>query len=1132
MAGALADPEQAQVIAHVEACADCRQALERLSETPDTVVERLRRADAVPPRTLPEVLQDLRDRPPSGPTVASGSAVEPATITFPGPPTSRGPLGQLADYHIEAELGRGTFGVVFKAFDERLARVVAIKVLRPEFAATGPDRARFEREGRAAAAVRHEHVVAIFHVGQTPGFFPPYLVMEYVEGESLAERLDRQGAVPPAEAAEVVRQAARGLAAAHQRGLVHRDVKPANLLQERGTGKVRVSDFGLARAVEGAEGRVTLPGSVVGTPAYMSPEQVQTPDTIDGRSDVYALGAVLYHALTGSPPFRGTTLMLLQQAVNQDPRPLRELDDRIPHDLENISLKCLSKEPQRRYGSANDLADDLARWQRGEPVRARPLSRLGRLVRWCRRNRAVAALLSAVVVALVSGTVVSVYFALLYRHESDRRQKALLEAEWNLHLAQIRGTQEAVEAGRINEARDLLRAQADREKRLAGEPRFLRGFDWYYWKRQCDGREARPVKSDDPTGKPFEHDAEVWAAAFDPDGRVVSATGEWGHPLTVRRWNPRKENKLPAPITRLETAHVYGLTLSPDARVLAAATGGYDSMRQEPFGEVLVLEVGGPERRFRINGPGSRCRAAAVCPSGDGWLVAAATDAMSVHVWEGGREPVKLDKTETHGEVVAVVLALSETGKRLAWGRSTASGENWLLAWELAGGRPVEPALVCPPHPDAQVTALAFSHDGAWLAAGGDRGTVLLCRPGADDKTSHRFRDPTRSFRVTALAFSREGGLLAAGGGDHAVRVWDLGTRRLLATLTGHDAPVSSVAFSADGRQLVSASWDRTVKLWDLFPDNLDTPPERHEGRLANLAFAPDGRLASGGADGKVRFWDARGKPLPELIDLEPKTARAAVALAFSPDGRLALTNGDVKGQILLRDRGSAISRKLGPPLNKEVYTLAVCPSDPDLLAIGDADGGVRLRSLKGGVGCMKEKAHDGAIYRVAFSRGGDLLATAGKDGFVRFWDRDLNLKGEWTGADGPVWCVDFSPTDDLLAVACNNASVLLLDVAHAERPTKVAELGRHSGRVTQVAFSADGRSLASAGQDRTVKLWGTYTHQLHATLRGHEDEIFALAFAPAIPGAARPSSPVLASGGRDGVLRLWRAADAEDSER
>jgi tetratricopeptide (TPR) repeat protein/tRNA A-37 threonylcarbamoyl transferase component Bud32 len=414
LAEQLSASERQALEAHVDLCVECQQTLARLlDETPDDVLDvdwRLLRRGSSESTLLvtADFLRRLEERLQTGIPRASDAPEErlPCPIHFPGPPTDRGPLGQLESYHIVAELGRGASGYVFQAYDEQLDCLVALKVLKPELAASASDRARFEREARAAAAVRHDHVVAIHRVGNTPDFALPYLVMEYLDGEPLSEWLQRQGVRIPREAAEVARQVALGLAAAHARGLVHRDIKPSNIVLESSTGRAKITDFGLARPVQVGPNKLTQSGAMVGTPPYMSPEQIVTPLQVDARSDVYSLGVVLYEVLTGETPFRGPTHWILQQIVTNEPVPPSRLQ-KVPRDLETITLKCLAKEPNQRYQTAQELADDLHRFLIGEPIRARPVSRVERLWRWSRRHKllvtSVGTLLLAVLLLVGAG---------------------------------------------------------------------------------------------------------------------------------------------------------------------------------------------------------------------------------------------------------------------------------------------------------------------------------------------------------------------------------------------------------------------------------------------------------------------------------------------------------------------------------------------------------------------------------------------------------------------------------------------------------------------------------------------------------------------------------------------------------
>jgi serine/threonine protein kinase len=330
---------------------------------------------------------------------AEGQRAEPPTLEFLGPPVREEDLGTLGPFRVVDLLGHGGMGIVLEGRDDALDRVVALKVLRPALA-HGRERARFVREARAAARVRHDHVVEVYSVANPPEDLP-YIVMECLDGPTLAEAIRRAGRLGPREAAQVALHVAEGLAAAHGAGLVHRDIKPSNVMLDPAKGRTKIMDFGLARpATEPSD--VTQDSSTVGTPAYMSPEQAQG-DAVDVRTDIYSLGATLYEALTGEPPFRGTASAVLRQVIESDPPAPRRINSALPKDLETICMKAMARCVGGRYPTARDLADDLGRFLRGETILARPAGVLEKTWRFSRRRPLVAGLAASLAVVSLGG---------------------------------------------------------------------------------------------------------------------------------------------------------------------------------------------------------------------------------------------------------------------------------------------------------------------------------------------------------------------------------------------------------------------------------------------------------------------------------------------------------------------------------------------------------------------------------------------------------------------------------------------------------------------------------------------------------------------------------------------------------
>jgi eukaryotic-like serine/threonine-protein kinase len=381
--GELSRPELARVAGHIEQCPACERAMQVLDSVPDPLLSGLRRLVPGKSTVLEPVPEELLAKVRSHRSL-TGSA---SWLSNGGAP------GSLGRFDLLEQVGVGSFGYVFRARDTELGRLVAIKIPRAGHLASQEDAARFLREARSAAQLKHPGIVTIHETGQAEdGTF--FLVEEFVQGTTLSVRLST-GPVPFRQTAEMIAAVCDALDCAHGHGVIHRDIKPANILLDA-EGQPHLMDFGLAKR-EAEETVMTQDGQVLGTPAYMSPEQARGEShRVDVRTDIYSTGVVLYELLTGERPFRGNRRMLIMQVMDDEPRPPRQLNDKIPRDLETICLKAMAKSPGRRYSSAQELAEDLRRFLNSEPIRARPIGWPERMKRWFLRNPVAASLLVAV----------------------------------------------------------------------------------------------------------------------------------------------------------------------------------------------------------------------------------------------------------------------------------------------------------------------------------------------------------------------------------------------------------------------------------------------------------------------------------------------------------------------------------------------------------------------------------------------------------------------------------------------------------------------------------------------------------------------------------------------------------------
>lgn len=413
------------VLEHVNNCQSCQETLNELTEFEDLDSYRISSLNSAHDCSTEKQIAVLSEQPPI--FEPKSSQIEPINLDFLDPPGCSGDLGSLLHYRVKRIIGSGGMGMVFEGYDTSLERHIAIKVFK-QSSKVDSRHDRFFREARAVAGLKNDHIVPI-HSIHADDVSNPFMVMELVNGNSLEKELKSPNSFSPIRAARICLQVTKGLKAAHETGIIHRDVKPSNVLLDSVAQRARITDFGLARFTDQVES-ITQDGTILGTPAYMSPEQLLNGGSADCRSDIYSLGVTLFEMLTGRVPFQGGLQIMARQIQLDSPPLVRSINPKVPRDLETIVAKCIEKEPKRRYQTAADLTEDLTRFLDGRPINARPIGRHELLWRWCRRRPFFAAAILLTIILAIAGPTAAIYQATL----RDRIRDLMSEDEFDIAM--------------------------------------------------------------------------------------------------------------------------------------------------------------------------------------------------------------------------------------------------------------------------------------------------------------------------------------------------------------------------------------------------------------------------------------------------------------------------------------------------------------------------------------------------------------------------------------------------------------------------------------------------------------------------------------------------------------------------
>jgi len=1023
-----------------------------------------------------------------------------------------GEIGRVGDYVLLELIARGGMGIVFQARQVSLNRIIALKMLPDGWLASPDQLERFRIEALAAAGLSHPNIVGVHHAGDHAG--QPYLVMEYVEGKSLAA-LTREHRLPPVRAAGILVKVAEAVHYAHEHGTLHRDLKPSNIIIDH-RGEPRITDFSLARML-GGENHPTITGQVLGTPSYMPPEQADVKRReIGPASDVYGLGATLYDLLTGRPPFQAETpLETLKLVIEAEPASPRLLTPEVPRDLETICLKCLQKDPLKRYASARDLADDLRRFLSGSPVLARPERWWNRGLKLLKRRWMEAALAVACLTVIL--TAIWVRFVELRNSVERAEHELALAQERALNERATSETRAATKMAEWQEYRSL--ENGVRERRTS------RPLGWT-WRSLSDLARAAQLSAEIRNLVDLRGQAAICLAGVD-----------------LRRVNTFE---MPA------DAQVDRVAYSPDGHRLAMAQLRGVVERQLRLvdlsrGGCQDLVFPGPRQKdARGTGDG------ALAFSRDGrWLVIG-TGQGDIYAWDtSGPRPSRHDLKGAHRQIVAGI-AFSADGKTLV----SCSGDKTLKCWDISSDWKNVGTIAV----DRDYTGLAFSPDGTLLACGSKHAVRVFPADGLLHAAGSRLPNPREfSGRALVARFSPDGRSVATTDFMRRLVLLEAESLNPIRTLqdpdlgdSAHETEITNLDFTPDGSLLLSSSWDRTVKLWETATGRLlvKTKEVSADRETVFATFNPRGR--------QIAVTNGTNTAIYELGGLVEQTIMAhhvdpVHALDFAPDGKTlacvtdrGLPDQEHRGELTLWDveSGSLKARQATTGRRPGVMqgSIAFHPEGA-FLAFGHSARDLCLTSLSPGYTRSSRGVAEPPNCLVFSPDGRTIWGGVGRR-LVSWRVPDLSQASQWSNdlgeyvkgwssivsvAVGREWvvagCQDDSarvfrladgtqpvhtwpsPGGSVGSIALSRDLALAVlgtlsgrvRVVRVPRGEPVADLPGHSDEVTSVALGPDEQMLATASLDRTIRLWKRQGESFHElmSLGSPSGGVVAVRFSP-----------------------------------
>jgi eukaryotic-like serine/threonine-protein kinase len=1032
-------------------------------------------------------------------------------------------------YELLEEISRGGMGVVYKARHIRLNRVVALKTILAGQLATAGAARRFRSEAEAAASLDHPHIVPIYEVGEYEK--QQFYSMRLIEGQSLAQKLASRSEgseiskQEQREAARLIATVAKAVHHAHERGILHRDLKPANILLDV-QGQPHVTDFGLAKRVKG-DGQASQSVAIVGTASYMSPEQAQSIGPLTVAADVYSLGAILYELLTGQVPFRGNTYFdTLLKVVDKEPERPKSINSRVDGDLEKICLKCLAKQPEKRYASAAELATELEHWLAGEQTSIRPLTDWERFRQWCRRKPVLAGLVlltaGTLVTAMVSTAVFVWHITEAQSEVATARDEAYLEAG---HARRIADRQRQARA-EMEEARKVAQEERDKNRQLLASQYVANGtalleagdlfgalvrFGEVLHLDQGDPlreemhrvRLAATLRRCPRLLRMWFPDEPLKEARLSPDGRLVLAVGANGH---THLWDAATGKEVGS-LSQL--GGILHATFSPDGKRLILAGSDqqahlWDVVNRQPWAKPLHHD--GAVNHAAFGADGSR-------------VITASAD-QTARIWDTATG-LPLSKPLRHDGGVDLAV-LSPDGSHAATASTNSqSSRTELRLWEVGIATVLAKTAV-----PQRLLGVNFSADGRNIITLNAKGATQTRKAGAGltplVNLSH-IQGGSDNW------FSADKGYVLGANGE-AAKIWDASTGQPIPVSLHHRADVHYAAFAPGGRSVLTAAWDRTARVWDVAAGEPLTPPLRHGQRVVSASFNQGGtRLLTLCEDQTLRLWDLapREGTGSSLISRKP-----GVFHAFSPDGRHVLA----PAKIGLRLWDATTGKPAGLAFKTGQVIQATFSPDGKRLLVLDQDSCFVCDPVTGNL-VGTPRRHKGDIRRADFTPDGSRVVCLDRENLLQVWDMangkvistKLPPKLPWEAVpvspDGRryatlksrqvVEVVDldtqqpdlppikhsaavvsaaFSPDGKYLATACADGAARVWDLATAAQTSAPLSHGRY---LQGVSFSLDGRLLATLGSDGTARVWETGTGQAITPYLPHGESVTQLTFSP-----------------------------------